>query len=266
MGPIKRLRRVWLQHVLLRAKIPFPLWQHSIAAAPTLQTLDHGEARRLRQQASLFLHDKAVTGAGGLVVDPEMAVYVAAQACLLILNLDLEYFDGWNEVILYPDTFVVKRQQRDAAGVVHDTRQALVGESWSHGPLILSWADIAPGMSPHGHGSNVVLHEFAHKIDMLNGPADGLPPLHRGMHREAWTAAFSTAYEHLRHAVRQGHETAIDPYATTDPGEFFAVVTEVFFEEPEVLNGLYPDVYTQLRLFYRQDPLHRSHRLPPTTG
>jgi hypothetical protein len=257
---LKRLYRTWLQHVLLRSRIPYPLWHDSIASVPVLSSLDPREQHRLRRLASLFLHEKTITGAGGLSVDSSMRVYIAAQACLLILNLDLDYFRGWSEVIVYPDTFVVSREEYDSSGVVHETRRALAGEAWRRGPVILSWSDARAGASPHGPASNVILHEFAHKLDMLNGAANGMPPLHYGMVREAWTAALSQAYESLYHQVERHHHTAIDPYAAESPAEFFAVLTEVFFQQPERLNHLYPDVYRQLRLYYRQDPLARISR------
>ena len=257
---LKRLYRAWLQHVLLRSRIPYPLWRDSIASAPVLLSLDHEEQHRLRRLASLFLHEKTITGAGGLSVDSSMRVYIAAQACLLILNLDLDYFHGWSEIIVYPDTFVVSREEYDSSGVVHETRRALAGEAWRRGPVILSWSDARAGASPHGPASNVILHELAHKLDMLNGAANGMPPLHHGMVREEWTTALSQAYESLYHQVERHHHTAIDPYAAGSPAEFFAVLTEVFFQQPGRLNHLYPDVYQQLRLFYRQDPLARISR------
>ncbi|MGD8629880.1 MAG: zinc-dependent peptidase [Gammaproteobacteria bacterium] len=257
---LKHLYRAWLQHVLLRSRITYPLWHDTIASVPVLSYLDPQEQHRLRRLASLFLHEKTITGAGGLSVDSSMRVYIAAQACLLILNLDLEYFRGWSQVIVYPDTFVVSREEYDSSGVVHETRRALAGEAWRRGPVILSWSDARAGASPHGPASNVILHEFAHKLDMLNGAANGMPPLHYGMVREAWTATLSQAYENLYHQVERHHHTAIDPYAAETPAEFFAVLTEVFFQQPERLNHLYPDVYRQLRLYYRQDPLARISR------
>lgn len=254
---LKRLHSAWLKHILFHWRIPYSLWRESIVSAPTLSCLDQQEQHRLRKLASLFLHEKTITGAASLTVDSPMRVYIAAQACLLILNLDLDYFEGWSEVIVYPDTFVVTREERDTAGVIHETRRTLGGEAWSRGPVILSWADAKPGSHPHGSASNVILHEFAHKLDMLNGAANGMPPLHADMVRERWTASLSQAFEDLYHRVERHHQTTIDPYAAESPAEFFAVLTEVFFEQPARLHHLYPDVYEQLRLFYRQDPQPR---------
>ena len=255
---LKRLRRIWLQHVMFRSRIPHSLWRESLTSAPVLSRLSQREQRRLRKLTSLFLHEKVITGAGGLMVDSSMRVYIAAQACLLIMNLDLDYFRGWSEVIVYPDSFVIQREEYDDIGVVHETRRTLAGEAWGRGPVILSWSDARPGLRPYGSASNVVLHEFAHKLDMLNGVANGMPPLHNNMVREDWTASLSEAYENLYHQLERHHHTAIDPYAAENPAEFFAVLTEVFFEQPGLLHNLYPQVYGQLSMFYRQDPLRRD--------
>jgi len=258
---LKRLHRAWLQHALYRSRIPYPLWQACLKSAPTLARLDKEEQHRLRKLASLFLHEKTITGAGNISVDETMRITIAAQACLLILNLGLDYFEGWSEVIVYPDTFIVTREETDTAGVIHQTRSGLGGEAWDRGPVILSWADAKPGAHPHGSAANVILHECSHKLDMLNGTANGMPPLHANMRRENWTAALSQAYDNLYQQLERHHHTAIDPYAAESPAEFFAVLTEVFFEQPARLKHLYPDVYDQLHLFYRQDPWLRSaHR------
>jgi len=203
----------------------------------------------------LFLHEKQFSAAGGLVLTDEMRVMMAAQACVLILNLDLDYYDDWVEIIVYPDEFVPEHEYMDEAGIVHRVRAPLSGESWPHGPVILSWADAAGGEA--AHGCSVVIHEFAHKLDMCNGEANGFPPLHADMRRSAWSTAFSAAYEDFCARVDAGEDTAIDPYAAENPAEFFAVMSEVFFTAPHTVQKTYPAVYRQLALFYRQDPLVR---------
>jgi hypothetical protein len=184
-----------------------------------------------------------------------MRVCIAVQACMLILNLGLDYYRGWVEVIVYPDEFVAEYEYMDEHGIVHRVEEPMSGESWLAGPVILSWADTQ--LRGDGHGYNVVIHEFAHKLDMLNGDANGFPPLHRGMNAAAWARDFGSAYEDLCARVDAGDDTAIDPYASTAPAEFFAVLTEVFFETPDLLDAEYPAVYRQLRQFYRQHPLAR---------
>jgi hypothetical protein len=227
-----------------------------------IRGLDSNQRERLCRWATLFLSEKRVHGAGGLELDDRMRYGIAAQACMLILELDFDYFRGWSEIIVYPDEFLVPREYVDEAGVVHAHREVLAGEAWLGGSVILSWADAAPGT--HEDGVNVVLHEFAHKLDMLNGDVDGYPPLHRDMSRDAWRAAFEAAYADFCERVDRGEDTVIDPYASEQPGEFFAVMTETFFELPAVLRREYPEVYRQLARFYRQDPATRRVRGRPT--
>jgi Mlc titration factor MtfA (ptsG expression regulator) len=256
----KRLRRAWQGHILFAAKIPYPIWHRVVRAAPVLLALDHRDERKLRKLTSLFLREKTINSAGDFSMEEWMRVLIAAQACLLILNIDdgLEYFHGWHEVIVYPGAFKVTRSHRDSSGVVHEADQHLAGEAWSRGPVVLSWDNIVTVAHAHEMGSNVILHEFAHKLDMLNGPADGLPVLHRTMRIADWTQAFAEAYAHLRKQLAHHHSTQIDPYGATNPAEFLAVVSEEFFETPGKLQVAYPAVYEQLKLFYKQDPATRA--------
>ena len=245
------------QRQLRQNRIPVAVWQRVIEDSLTGFHLDQQELHQLRELASLFLIRKTVNGAGGLEVNGYMRAVIAAHACLLILKLDLDYYDGWLEVIVYPGAFVVTREVRDEIGVVHKRRTVLGGEAWSRGPLILSWQDAQPGAHPHGHGANVILHEFAHKLDMLDGSADGTPPLHPDMEMRTWIDTFTETYNDLRKRIKKHHDTKIDPYAAENPAEFFAVVSEEFFASPEQLHHYHAAIYQQLSLFYRQDPLQR---------
>ena len=245
--------RWWRARILKRYGIPADAFDAAIASLPILHGLDAAERVRLGESASLFLHDKTFSAAGGADVDDTIQILIALQACLLTLNLDENSYRGWSEIILYPDEFLRQREEMDEAGVVHRSRDILAGESWHGGPLVLSIANVEE--SGQADGVNVVLHEFAHKLDMLNGDANGFPPLHRGMDAASWAADFSAAYADLSARVDAGEDTAIDPYATTDPAEFFAVLTEVFFETPQLLDSEYPAIYRQLQQFYRQHPL-----------
>lgn len=255
MNVLKRYQRFLLQRHLRRSRIPYNQWRSVVNQVPLLHRLPHREHHRLRQLTSLFLDRKTIVGAGDFVVNERMRVTIAAQACVLILKLNLDYFNGWVEVIVYPDAFVVSHNEADEAGVIHQQSRALGGEAWGRGPVILSWGDIDPLGREKAVGHNVVLHEFAHKLDMLNGPADGLPPLHHGMILKHWSEDFSQVYSKLRKQVAEHHHTSIDPYAAVNPAEFFAVVSETFFEAPERLWHHYPALYEELRSFYRQDPL-----------
>jgi Mlc titration factor MtfA (ptsG expression regulator) len=217
-----------------------------------LQELDAVQMAHLRELTTWFLHSKAINGVQGLEVTLAMRVAVAAQACLLILNLDIDYFDNWVEVILYPGAFRVNHEQRDAIGLVHSEARDLTGESWLRGPVILSWDDVERDSHELQAGRNVVLHEFAHKLDGLNGVTNGMPPLRRGMNRKRWAGDFSAAYDALCMQVSAGETAFINPYAATSPAEFFAVTTEYFFTAPEVLENCCPSVHRQLELFYRR--------------
>jgi Mlc titration factor MtfA (ptsG expression regulator) len=186
-GAIRRWRR---QRIIDGGTLDRALWETTLERLPFLRGLTADERARLRDTVVLFLHHKAIRGAGGLELDTAMQLMIAAQACILILNLDIDYYRGWVEVIIYPDAFVPTIEYMDEDGVVHRDREARAGEAWLQGPVILSWADVAPAED----GVNVVIHEFAHKLDMLNGDANGYPPLHRGMTREAWTNVFTAAY------------------------------------------------------------------------
>lgn len=240
--------------LLRKQRIPELRWRDTIAQLPMLQQLSSAERHRLRELASEFLCAKVCGGEGGLSVTDEMRTLIAAQACLLVLELDLSYFDGWYEIIVYPDSFVVRHEEVDTNGLVHESQRILGGESWSAGPVILSWADAYPQRAT----GNVILHEFAHKLDMLNGAANGMPPLHKNMHQETWTKVFQHAYDNIGFRWVHHHHSCIDSYALENPAEFFAVVSETFFMDPHCLHQTYPSLYDQLRQFYRQDPLQRQ--------
>lgn len=262
----------WYRHrILENESLPDDLWKKTVAQLRFLRGLSPIELRRLRECATLFLHGKQISGAHGLIVTEEMHVVIAAQACILILNLDLDYYDGWVEIIVYPGEFIRDYEYADEAGVVHHASEPVSGESWLGGPVILSWEDTAAAEA--GVGYNVVIHEFAHKLDMLNGDANGSPPLHAGMSQQTWSEVFSKAYadfcvevdaveamvidSHAGHDIDPCIGSYIDPYAAESPAEFFAVMSEGFFEMPVVVKLQFPAVYEQLALFYRQDPAQR---------
>ena len=253
MAWLARWRR---SRVLKNAELDPSIWRSTVARYPFAVGLEPAELERLRELVILFLHEKSIHGAGGMAVRDEVRVAIAVQACILILNLDLDYYRGWVEVIVYPDEFVAEYEYVDEAGVSHQVEAPMTGESWERGPVILSWADAQ--QAGRGDGYNVVIHEFAHKLDMLNGEPNGFPPLHAGMQRAQWAGAFSAAYEDFCRKVDSGYELEIDDYAAESPAEFFAVMSEAFFECPAVVVALYPDVYAQLALFYRQDPASRA--------
>jgi Mlc titration factor MtfA (ptsG expression regulator) len=257
--------------------IPDALWESTLASLNFAARLDSEERRRLRTLAERLLAEKEMTAAGGLELSAAMQVSIAVQACLPILNLGIEWYRGWTSIVVYPSEFLVPRAITDEAGVVHEYVEPISGEAWDGGPLLLSWEDAHTGREQAG-AYNVVIHEFTHKIDMLNGDADGVPPLDRKLHptldAQTWTATLRDALERL-HAeldlierelpagIEADDEAAdpyfahlpLDPYAAHSEGEFFAVSSEAFFVSPQRLHAAFPDWYALLAEFFRQDPL-----------
>jgi len=230
--------------------IPDDQWAAAVARLPFVACRPADEQAALRQLVEQFLAEKEFTGAHGLVLDDAMCLSIALQGCLPVLKLGLGAYGDWVGIVVYPDEFVAPRRIQDEDGVVHEFDDVLSGEAWPGGPLIVSWQDTQLA----GDGYNVVIHEFAHKLDMLNGEADGLPPLHSGLTVEAWDEALFAAYDDLCARVDGGVETVLDPYASENPAEFFAVSSEAFFETPALLAATYPAWYDILSRYYRQDP------------
>jgi len=245
----------WRQRAAAKLDISAEQWHAAEYALPFLDRLSDDERSRLRTLARAFIATKEWSGAPGLQLTAAIQISIALQACLPVLNLTegLDAYHGWVGIVVYPGDFVIPRQIVDEAGIVHEFDDEVLGEAWEGGPLLLSWFD---DMNDVGD-VNIVIHEFAHKLDMASGAVDGMPALHSDMTRAAWIAAFAPAYADFCRRVDADEETAIDPYAAEHPSEFFAVVSEVFFEAPDLLLEAYPAVYEQLRRYYRQDPAGR---------
>ena len=252
---ISRWRR---RRILSRTAIPDELWHEAVALRPFVSIYDDEGLQRLRDKAVLFLHAKGIVGAQGHEVTPLQRVVIALEACVLVLELDMAFYDGFENVIVYPGEFVPEWEWEDEAGVVHRNDEPLAGEAMPGGPVVLSWPDVAASGDWQATGMNLVIHEFAHKIDMRNGDADGCPPLHAGMSTSAWSTTLTSAYDDFCARVDSDEPTRIDPYAAESPAEFFAVLSEVFFADPRLLRDEYPDVYRQFAAFYRQDPALRA--------
>lgn len=246
--------------------IPAALWQRTLARYDFLAALTVDEQKRLKTLAEEFLASKEFSTGGDLALSDEICVTIAAQGCLPILHLGLSAYAGWVGIIVYPDEFVVARTLHDDDGIVHEYDDVLAGEAWAGGPLILSWRDVQlAGQTTAeadddagGPGYNVVIHEFAHKLDMLNGEVDGIPALHSGLDEATWDTVFLAAFDDFCRRVDGCEETIIDPYAASEEGEFFAVFSEAFFLLPAVVDREYPELYALLCRYYRQDPLSRS--------
>ncbi|MBK6320749.1 MAG: zinc-dependent peptidase [Burkholderiales bacterium] len=224
---------------------------------PLIRKLPQHLQLQLKKHMQVFIAEKAFLGCDGLRVTDEMRVVIAAQACLLILNRATDYFANVRQILVYPSAFVVNRVTVDSAGVQQEQRQALSGESWSQGQVILSWDDTVHGAAVADDGRNVVIHEFAHQLDQENGAAQGAPPPLLGdteYDGARWSQVFHAAFAHLQAEASQGVQGVLDHYGAKNPGEFFAVVSEVFFEQPQALAAEYPALYQELQGYYKLDP------------
>ncbi|WP_432277847.1 zinc-dependent peptidase [Lysobacter stagni] len=235
------------------ASIPDDVWQGAHALVPWLRALDAPRDARLRELTARFLHEKAITPVGELVLDGVQRCSLAALCCLPLIEFGREGLRGWSQLIVYPDAFRVDRTHVDAAGVLHEWEDELIGEAWDQGPVILSWADVLADCEDPRAGFCVAAHEMAHKIDVLDGVLDGTPPLPRPWQRE-WARDFQTAYDALAKQVDAGRRTTIDGYAAEAPEEFFAVVTEYHFSDPRSLRKAMPEVAAHLQRFYGPSP------------
>ena len=248
--------RQWRAERVVRANpIDERDWRQVLEQLPLLNGLTADELTRLRRLAILFMHEKDFVGIQGVVLTGNMALLIALQACLPILNLGIEWYRGWRSILVYPAGFKTQRTQMDASGVAHEAEHHLAGEAWNQGGVVLAWNETAKAGVIDGH--NLVIHEFVHKLDMLNGAADGFPPLRAGMSVDDWTESFGRAYDDLCEKVARGEHTNIDRYGATNPAEFVAVTSEVFFELPTLLRDTYPLVYRNYVAFYGQDPAQR---------
>lgn len=254
MGWLRDWKR---KRVLARHAIDDALWHVVTASLPFLRGLGVEEEEKLKDMAVLFLAEKQLTPLRGVVLGDPDRLSIAIQACLPVLNLGLDWYDGWVGILVYPGDFRVKHEEVDQDGVLHEWEDELAGESWEGGPVVLSWDAVSESGRVAEGGANVVIHEFAHKLDMRNGDADGIPPLHAGMDAALWQAALEEAYTGFCDAVDREKETWLDPYAAESLAEFFAVASEAFFEAPWELKRRYADLYDQFTRFYRQDPAAR---------
>ncbi len=249
----------WQEHQ--RRKItaqPFPArWRRVLQRrVPLVQRLPADLQLQLKKHMQVFIAEKAFIGCGGLQVTPDMRVVVAAQACLLLLNRPADYFRNVRQILLYPQAFVVNRVVTDGAGVLQEQRQALAGESWTQGQVILSWQDTLEGAAVPDDGRNVVIHEFAHQLDQESGRANGAPLPNLGdrtFNQKRWQQVMTDAFAQLQHEAQHGIDGLLNHYGAQDPAEFFAVVSEVFFEQGRALAQQYPALYRELHAYYRVD-------------
>jgi Mlc titration factor MtfA (ptsG expression regulator) len=235
---------------------PFPpewswIMARNVPIYDRLSELDKAELRGLIQ---VFLAEKVFEGCGGLEINDEIRVTIAAQACLLILRRDTDVYPNLITVLVYPSAYVSNMPQHSPQGVVTEGPQGLLGEAWTSGVVVLSWDDVKQGASDVRDGHNVVFHEFAHQLDQEDGSSDGAPVLPRRNLYSAWGRVLGAEYDELRKAAETGKKTVLDTYGATEPAEFFAVATEAFFEKPVPLKKKHPELYEELKIYYNQDP------------
>ncbi|ARP95910.1 zinc-dependent peptidase [Bordetella genomosp. 13] len=258
----------------MQARIPQTLWRQVLSAYPFLSPLSEAEREALLARCAWVLASKNLNGAQGMEPTDFMRLAIAAQAALPILNLSPALYEGWDEIIVYPEGFAIPRRQTDETGIVHEYVEEAAGEAWDGGPVVLSWAD----PDPEAGAFNVVIHEFAHKLDLQAGEADGMPSLaaHPELQPRTWRRVLEESYDRYVAAL-EAVEAAIppdvdpesveadawyaslplDPYAATDEAEFFAVSSEHFFVDPAPLAEALPEWHALLRAYYRQDTLAR---------
>ena len=254
---IKRFRN-WLENRRVQ-KMGFTAaqWEAAISDWPVMDRYQGTERDDLRDMTFRFLVRKDISSGGGFELTDAMYLKLATMACVPILHLGLNWYDHWYSVILYQGDFIPNRPYRSDDGVVHSRSPGLSGEAWLRGPVILSWDSICKtgAHARHGKASNVVIHELAHKLDMLRDGANGAPPMHPDMRPGEWHDIFTAAWERLQ-SDRQHHRSLpLDEYALTSPAEFFAVCSETFFEDPQNMQERMPEVYRLLCQFYRQQPV-----------
>ena len=257
------LRKLRDERTLRRRPIPDPLWRLTLARYPFLDAREEADRAALRDLATLFLAQKEFTGAQGMEITDEIAVAVAAQACLPVLRLGLEAYSGFVGIVIHPDEVVARREVMDEDGIVHRYDETLSGEAMEGGPVMLSWRDVEGAGESAEWGYNVVIHEFAHVLDMADGIADGVPPLPDRAAREAWRRVLGEEFHGFCDRVDAGEETLLDPYGAESVDEFFAVASEVFFVAPGQLQLEHPQLYALLAGYYRQDPARRTARRMP---
>ncbi len=221
---------------------------------PTYNRLSPADQEELQGHIQVFLDEKYFEGCGGLELTEEMKVTIAAQACLLLLHRETDYYPRLITILVYPDAYVAKSIEPLGAGVVSESETARLGEAWRDGVVVVSWDDVQRDAKVPDDGHNVVLHEFAHQLDWQDGLADGAPILDHEGEYTPWARVLGDEFEKLRRNIELGRSDVLDEYGATNPAEFFAVATECFFERPLQLRRQRPRLYEQLKAYYRQDP------------
>lgn len=221
---------------------------------PYCRSLTAADQKELQGHIQIFLHEKRFDGCGGLEMTDEIRVTIAAQACILLLHRKTDYYPTLRSILVYPHHYFASVTQRQPDGTIIEGAQGRLGESWYRGAVVLSWDDVRRGAADIRDGHNVVFHEFAHQLDGELGANEGLPDLPRRSMYATWARVLGLEYNHLIDDLKHRRRTLLNGYGATSPAEFFAVVTEAFFEKPAALKRRHPELYAELMDFYQQDP------------
>lgn len=237
-----------------RRRVPDDLWKRTLVRYPFLQRRDPADAAELRRLTSLFLDRKEFSASGDLRLTDAMVVAIAAQACLPVLRLGLSRYDSFVGIVVHADQVVARREVADDDGIVHAYDEVLAGEAMAGGPVMLSWCDVRAGGRDTAQAYNVVIHEFAHVLDLGNGASDGVPMLPPELPEAQWRRTLAEAFAHLSARVHEQAATTLDPYGAEGEDEFFAVASEAFFVIPQGMRDEHPDLYAIFTRYYKQDP------------
>ena len=248
---------VWVDRGRKRIRArPFPAaWREILdRRVPYIRRLPVNLQRQLEEHIQVFIAEKQFVGCGDLKISDEVRVTIAAQACLLILNRRTDYYPNLRQILVYPGAFVIDRLRAEPSGVLQEQRQVLSGESWTHGQVVISWEDALEGAAIVDDGRNVVIHEFAHQLDQQKGYANGAPWLGSRHRYSRWSQVMGWEFARLQEQAATQQPALFSYYGASNPAEFFAVVSEVFFEQPRAMAAMHPELYRELRALYRVDP------------
>jgi len=220
---------------------------------PYLSHLSAEDRDELEKLVRIFVAEKSFEGCAGLELTDEMKLTIAGQACLLLLHRETDIYPNVDSILVYPSAYRVPTEEHDGLVVIQEDQERL-GESWQRGLVVLAWDHVLSGAAQPRDGQNVVLHEFAHQLASENGEMNGTPELGTRARYTSWAHVLGDELEELSQRLHAGRSTDIDPYGATNPAEFFAVLTEMFFEKPRALERRHAELYAQLADFYKQDP------------
>jgi Mlc titration factor MtfA (ptsG expression regulator) len=244
----------WRRNRLANRSFPYEWLAIVKRNVPFYRRLPIADEEELKRHILIFIGEKRFEGCGGLQITDEIKLTIAAQACILLLHRETDYYPGLSSILVYPQAYVASRTEYLSGGVVAEGEDVRMGESWHRGSVVLSWDDVRRIAADINDGHNVVFHEFAHQLDSSGGRRDSTPVLRDRSTYIAWARILQKDYEKLRRDVGSNRDTLLDKYGATNPAEFFAVATESFFERPKDLQRLHPELYEELKFFYQQDP------------